>query len=257
MQSKLVSLSSLRLPLLLDVYVMTSGKPFIGVSINYRLGPYGFLYNNDILASGQTNVGFRDQRLALHWVQENIAAFGGDRTKVVIWGQSSGAASVAWHMAAYGGRDEGLFRGGIQESGSLITGAVSGTVPGTAQIAYQSLLNSTKCNESINRLDCLRQLPADQLNGILNGTNATYYRAAYGMVVDGDMIRNVGSVSLEDGTFVRAPILYGTNTDEGTGQGPSGINTTEQFYNYLTCKLRLIVTPGANLVVANGEPIHV
>ncbi|KAJ9151369.1 Carboxylic ester hydrolase [Pleurostoma richardsiae] len=210
------------------------GKPFIGVSINYRLGPYGFLYNNDILASGQTNAGFRDQRLALHWVQENIAAFGGDRTKVTIWGQSSGAASVAWHMAAYDGRDDGLFRAGIQESGSLITGAVSGTVPGAAQTAYKSLLNATNCTGAIDRLDCLRQLPAVELNSVLNGTNSSLYSSGYGMVVDGDIVRNVGSVSLRDGTFVKVPILYGSNTDEGTGQGPTGINTTEQFYTYLT-----------------------
>ncbi|KAH8649317.1 Alpha/Beta hydrolase protein [Xylariales sp. PMI_506] len=210
------------------------GKPFIGVSINYRLGPYGFFYNNDILASGQTNVGFRDQRLALHWVQENIAAFGGDRTKVTIWGQSSGAASVAYHFAAYGGRDDGLFRGGIQESGTLITGAVSGTLPGSVQAAYQRLLNATGCNLSIYRLDCLRNLTATEFNSYVNGTNATLYSGSYGMVVDGDIVRNTGSKTLREGTFVKAPLLLGSNTDEGTGQGPSGINTTEQFYNYLT-----------------------
>lgn len=210
------------------------GKPFIGVSINYRLGPYGFFYNQDILSTGQTNVGFRDQRLALHWVQENIAAFGGDRTKVTIWGQSSGAASVAWHAAAYGGRDDRLFRGGIQESGTLITGAVSASVPNTAAAAYSSLLNATGCNNAIYRLDCLRALPASQLNAFFNGTNSTLYAGSYGMVVDGDIIRNLGSQSLTDGTFVKVPLLIGSNTDEGTGQGPTGINTTDQFYDYLT-----------------------
>lgn len=53
------------------------GKPFIGVSTNYRLGPFGFLFSNEVVGSGQTNIGLRDQRLALHWVQENIEAFGG------------------------------------------------------------------------------------------------------------------------------------------------------------------------------------
>lgn len=53
------------------------GKPIIGVSINYRLSAWGFLGGEEILGSGNSNLGLRDQRLALHWAQENIAAFGG------------------------------------------------------------------------------------------------------------------------------------------------------------------------------------
>lgn len=53
------------------------GKPFIGVSTNYRLSAWGFLNGDAVQESGNTNLGLRDQRLALHWLQENIAAFGG------------------------------------------------------------------------------------------------------------------------------------------------------------------------------------
>jgi carboxylesterase type B len=53
------------------------GKPIMGVSINYRLSMWGFVTGDEALESGNTNIGFRDQRLALHWVQENIEAFGG------------------------------------------------------------------------------------------------------------------------------------------------------------------------------------
>jgi carboxylesterase type B len=53
-------------------------SPFIGVSINYRVSVWGFLSSEEVLESGQTNLGLRDQRLALEWVQENIAAFGGE-----------------------------------------------------------------------------------------------------------------------------------------------------------------------------------
>jgi carboxylesterase type B len=53
------------------------GKPIIGVSINYRLSAWGFLLSREIVGSGNTNIGLRDQRLAMHWLQENIAAFGG------------------------------------------------------------------------------------------------------------------------------------------------------------------------------------
>lgn len=84
------------------------GKPIIGVSIAYRLGPWGFLASQEVTGSGNTNIGLRDQRLALHWINENIDAFGGDKNKVAIWGESAGAGSVGFHLTAYNGRDDGL-----------------------------------------------------------------------------------------------------------------------------------------------------
>jgi carboxylesterase type B len=53
------------------------GKPFIGVSINYRVSAWGFISSEEVLKSGQTNLGARDQRQPLRWVQENIEAFSG------------------------------------------------------------------------------------------------------------------------------------------------------------------------------------
>lgn len=60
------------------------GKPIIGVSINYRLSAWGFLQSQEVSGSGNTNMGLRDQRLALHWLQENLQAFGGDPSKVTV-----------------------------------------------------------------------------------------------------------------------------------------------------------------------------
>lgn len=80
------------------------GTPMIGVSINYRLSAYGFLMGSEALEAGIANNGFRDQRQALRWVNENIAAFGGDPAKVTIWGESSGAESVDAQVLAYNGK---------------------------------------------------------------------------------------------------------------------------------------------------------
>jgi carboxylesterase type B len=60
------------------------GKLMIGISIQYRLSGWGFLGRKETFAGDATNLGFRDQRLALHWVQENMDAFGGDPSKVTI-----------------------------------------------------------------------------------------------------------------------------------------------------------------------------
>lgn len=75
----------------------------IGVSINYRVSAFGFLAGSDALEAGIANNGFRDQRLALQWINENVASFGGDPTKVTIWGESSGAESVSAQVLAYNG----------------------------------------------------------------------------------------------------------------------------------------------------------
>jgi carboxylesterase type B len=63
------------------------GEPIIVVSVNYRLNTFGFLGGKELKAEGNTNLGLRDQRLALEWVQENIKAFGGNPDKVTLWGQ--------------------------------------------------------------------------------------------------------------------------------------------------------------------------
>lgn len=70
---------------------VTLGKPVLYVQMNYRLNGYGFLGGKELSAEGSTNLGLRDQRLALQWIQDNIAAFGGDPTKVTLWGES-----VSW-----------------------------------------------------------------------------------------------------------------------------------------------------------------
>lgn len=76
------------------------------MSLNYRLTAFGFLCGSEALAAGIANNGFRDQRQALRWVNENIQAFGGDPTKVSIWGESSGAESLNAQVLAYNGRPQ-------------------------------------------------------------------------------------------------------------------------------------------------------
>lgn len=78
-------------------------KPIIAVSLNYRLSAWGFLGSKEARDAGATNIGFRDQRLALRWLNENIAAFGGSPDKVTIWGESSGAESVYAQVVAFDG----------------------------------------------------------------------------------------------------------------------------------------------------------
>jgi triacylglycerol lipase len=209
------------------------GKPFIAVTLNYRLSAWGFISSSEVSGSGNTNIGLRDQRLALHWIQENIAAFGGDPTKVTIWGESAGGMSVGYQLTAYGGRDDKLFRGGIMESGGSISASAGNFT--TYQSTYDTLAATVNCADAADSLQCLREVPFETLNSVLNGTDGlSEYN--FSPVVDGDFMRDYGSVQLNNHQFVKVPIISGTNMDEGTAFGPTGINTTEQWYEYLTGK---------------------
>ena len=64
-----------------------NNKPVIGISINYRMAALGFLYSEEVKDAGVQNLGLRDQRLAMQWVNKHISSFGGDPTKVTIWGE--------------------------------------------------------------------------------------------------------------------------------------------------------------------------
>jgi carboxylesterase type B len=99
---------------------MAIKKPIMAVSINYRLGGWGFLASKEVQAAGASNVGLFDQRLALRWIGENIAAFGGDPNRVTIAGESAGAFSVGYHLVGFDGNNDGLFRAGILQSGTAL-----------------------------------------------------------------------------------------------------------------------------------------
>ncbi|KAL2851245.1 Alpha/Beta hydrolase protein [Aspergillus pseudodeflectus] len=207
------------------------GKPFIGVSLNYRLSTWGFLGSKEITQSGNTNLGLRDQRLALHWIQENIAAFGGDPRKVTIFGESAGGMSVGAQLIAYGGRDDGLFRAAIMQSGGSIMASPMNTT--AYQGMYDEIVGKVGCRSARDTLQCLREVPFETLNALFNGTDGSpAYK--FSPTVDHDLIRERGSNQLDKHEFVQVPIIAGTNTDEGASFGPTGINTTEQFYRYLT-----------------------
>jgi triacylglycerol lipase len=209
-----------------------AASPFIGVSINYRLSGWGFLFGEEVLADGSANLGIRDQRLALHWIQENIAAFGGDPSKVTIWGESAGGFSVGSQLVAYGGRDDGLFRGAISESGVVAKLASPKVTAESWQPYYDNIIAAVGCGNATNSLACLRTVPVDILSNVLNSSVTAH--ASFSVVIDNDFFPDSGSNLLLAGKFVKVPYLLGANHDEGTAFGVRGINTTEEFLASLT-----------------------
>ncbi|KNG47995.1 hypothetical protein TW65_05336 [Stemphylium lycopersici] len=202
------------------------GSPIIGVTINYRISGFGFLSGSKVHESGVTNLGLHDQRMALGWLQDNIAAFGGDASRVTIQGESAGAVSIGYHLVAYGGRDDGLFRASIAQSGG--PAAVGMNISRSEQDRmYNDVLNQTGCMDSYDTLDCLRETSVDKLKAAFQGQ-------LYFPVQDGDMIAENPFVALDEGRFLKRPLLAGTTTNEGTAfatdEGVSA-NTTTEFRN--------------------------
>ncbi|EFX01808.1 carboxylesterase family protein [Grosmannia clavigera kw1407] len=202
------------------------GSPMVAVSINYRLAQWGFMYSQQLADEGSSNLGLRDQRLAMHWVQDNIGAFGGDPAKVTIWGESAGGNSIGNQLVAYGGRDDGLFRAAISQSGAP-TSLMRYPTPGSWKDAYEAYVNASGCGTAADSLACLRTVPSDKLSALFNSSTITV--PSEGPVVDGDFLTQSGTTALRNGHFVKVPYLIGANFDEGGSFGSKGINTTDQF----------------------------
>jgi para-nitrobenzyl esterase len=187
-------------------------KGIITVTVNYRLGVFGFMAHPELTAESahhsSGNYGLMDQHAALVWVQKNIAAFGGDPSKVTIAGESAGSMSVCGQVASP--LSKGLFRAAIGESGSLL-GNLS---PRPLADAEQK---SVKFAASIGAasLADLRKIPADTLLQLAAQSN--YYTD---VVVDGYFLPESPQAIFNAGKQMDVNLLAGWNSAEG---GPGNI----------------------------------
>ncbi|CAA7266823.1 unnamed protein product [Cyclocybe aegerita] len=216
-------------------------KPIIFVSTNYRVNTFGFLASADV-PSQDLNMGLQDQRLALNFVQDNIAAFGGDPSKVTIWGQSAGAGSAQAHFVFPPARS--LFRAGIADSstGPFKNSPGVGTYdkPGKP---FARLLDATGCAPGRHSVACLQKVPFETLLNILNAMirstlNNQLWQPSVGP--PGSFIPERASKRIEAGNFLHLPYLAGTNVNEGTTFSTSlrnlqlsGSAETAAFQNYI------------------------
>jgi carboxylesterase type B len=129
-------------------------------------------------------------------------------------------------LTAYGGRDDGLFRAAILQSGNPIFYSAQGG-PNRTQAAFNSVVSQVGCGNATHKVQCLREVPFQTLNATMKGTlSAT---GGFNPVIDHDFIQDYGSRALANGKFVKVPLIVGANSDEGASFSPLGINTTEQF----------------------------
>ena len=144
-------------------------KDVILVTINYRLGPFGFLTLGTNEVPG--NVGLKDQNLALKWVNENIANFGGDSESITIFGESAGALSVALHLTSP--LSDRLFQRAIMQSDTAVGSAWAPISPQRALGVGKMLIKEVGCDQEENTLQCLQNKDANEIMiGVqVGGTN--------------------------------------------------------------------------------------
>ena len=223
---------------------VAEGKPVIFVTVNYRVGGFGFLPGSEVLKDGSANLGLLDQRLGLQWVADNIANFGGDPSKVTIWGESAGAISVFDQMALYDGdhtyKGKPLFRGAIMNSGSIVPADPVDCPKG--QVVYNTVVREAGCSAASNTLECLR---AVSYTTLLNAMNAVPGLLSYSSVAlsylprpDGKVFVRSPEESVKQGKFAQVPFIIGDQEDEGTifALFQSNITTTSQIVDYLSSK---------------------
>ncbi|ELU05538.1 hypothetical protein CAPTEDRAFT_228175 [Capitella teleta] len=185
-------------------HLIAAQENVIVVTLNYRLGVWGFLTSGDSTIPG--NMGLMDQVLALRWVQDNIASFGGNPHKVTIFGQSAGGMSITLHMVSP--KTRRLFQHAIAQSGAVTNQVLLERNSPRWTPMLQQLASSVGCPTDTNLVQCLQSVDNARLAALDN--------MFYEPIVDGPGGCVPMQPALAWNTSVRhAPFLMGVVKDEG------------------------------------------
>jgi len=178
------------------------------VTINYRLGPFGFLRGKE-LGGGLDSTGneaMLDQVAALQWVRDEIAAFGGDPANVTLFGESAGSVNIACLLAM--SRARGLFHKAILQSGSL-------NLTRTPEVALESSRQILKELDILaERASALRDLSAADLVRAQNAVAGRSVLPPFSPIADGDVVPARPFAAIAAGSARGVPLIVGTNLEE-------------------------------------------
>eukprot|EP00117_Sycon_ciliatum_P043725 scpid55042/ scgid31624/ Para-nitrobenzyl esterase; Intracellular esterase B; PNB carboxy-esterase len=221
----------------------------VAVSFNYRLNAFGFLSLGVLdKGRGSGNYGFYDQILALKWIQENIAAFGGDKDRVTVYGQSSGGTSIVALLSSPLAR--GLFHGAVMMSASTTINATLAEANRTNQVFLSgSGCFTAKCLRALSTEKILSLLPLYKYPDWAGGDTAFLptYNVTVGplAVVDGTLLTepSLSTISKGEGSDVRI-IVGSTGQEVDIAPPPSITNYTWHEYDQ-NVKEHMLTFPAA------------
>ncbi|XP_055327792.1 neuroligin-4, X-linked-like [Paramacrobiotus metropolitanus] len=179
------------------------------VTFNYRLGVFGFLSTADSAAPG--NYGLMDQVMALEWVHENIALFGGNPRNITIFGQSAGAAAVHLHLLSNKTKD--MFTTAIMHSGvGLAPWAIQRMPSSNARVLAEAV--GCPISPSSVMVSCLRNKNESEILGFTD--LGQLFSIPWAPVVDRDWIMEEPEILLQKGHIQNKSVIIGVTDDEAT-----------------------------------------
>lgn len=188
---------------------MSSVEKVIVVTINYRLGLFGFLFTPELNAEAPSGLyGMLDQAAAIQWIVRNIEKFGGNPLKVTLFGESAGGTGVLYHLTA---PHSPRFQRAIVQSGPLTT-----HTPNKATQLYSEVLRKLNCTTNVPA--CLRAAPVAEILKVQRSLTTTALKDAplFRPVLHPTMFPLDFMDALKQGRFHRVPILMGANLDEAS-----------------------------------------
>ena len=201
-----------------DASELARSGQVVVVTVNYRLGALGFLALPQLKAENPAlSFGLQDQQAALKWVHSNISAFGGDKDRVTLFGESAGAASTCVHLASPSA--SGLFHRAIIQSGAC--DASWAAIPlAKAYDTGRDFAQQMGCTDEGSVLACLRsKSTADLLRFVPRAADANPGDPSAALpwigVIDGVLIPDMPLNIVKAGQAAKVPVMLGTNQNEG------------------------------------------
>ena len=210
-------------------------KGAVVVTLNYRLGAFGFLSHAALASTSPQgtsgNYGILDQVAALQWVRRNISQFGGDSSRVTIFGESAGGSSVGSLIASP--LAKGLFHGAILQSGNAIGSTRSRSAAEADGLRFATVLgvNGTDAGAAAQ----LRQIPADSVQHATRRPNGTGgFTSVYSptLVADGWVLPRTVDSALALGAANIVPVIVGATS----GEGDAAYATARAFARLVTAR---------------------
>ncbi|KAJ8607099.1 hypothetical protein MRB53_040535 [Persea americana] len=214
------------------------------VTLNYRTNIFGFPNGSPAINPYQVNNGLADQRLAIEWVYNNIAAFGGDPERITLFGESAGASSIGAYPYAY--EYDPIVKGLIMESGSEFLMV--------QELASNDTLNTIGWNTIANASGC--PLPTNGTSMAAAASQLTCMQSVEWQTIQSAYLIWLSTLGrLASGQFAQVPVFIGSNNDEGsilvalTPNVPPELITTYGF----TCPAAAVATGRENLGIPSYQ----